>query len=158
MGPSDTRDLIDAGSETIALDAYFTFSIAQSTIDMYNAGAKFLAWVVVVFSGAWPYVKLGVMCGLWVTPPWLVCLENRGAAFAWLDFLGKWSMIDIFVMIISVVGFDLALEPPAELEFLMGDLYRVHLFVTPRYGLYANMFAQFVSQISSHVCLHLILS
>jgi len=146
--------LIDAGSETIALDAYFTFSIAQSTIDMYNAGAKFLAWVVVVFSGAWPYVKLGVMCGLWVTPPWLVCLENRGAAFAWLDFLGKWSMIDIFVMIISVVGFNLALEPPAELEFLMGDLYRVHLFVTPRYGLYANMFAQFVSQISSHVCLH----
>ena len=54
--------MIDAGSETIALDAYFTFSIAQSTIDMYNAGAKFLAWVVVVFSGAWPYVKLGVMC------------------------------------------------------------------------------------------------
>jgi len=144
---------IQADGVAYNLPGYFTFSIAQSTIDMYNAGSVFLAFVVLIFSGIWPYVKLLCMCFLWFVPAWVVAPANRGSGFAWLDTLGKWSMIDIFVMVLSIVGFNVVINPPAAFNFLWEDLFRIELFVTPRWGLYANLLAQLVSQLSSHTCL-----
>lgn len=141
------------GDDTFNMPAYVTFSIAQSTIDMYNSGAVFLAYVVVIFSGAWPYIKLLAMLFLWFAPAYVVRPDNRGSAFAWLDTLGKWSMIDVFVMILSIVGFNVLVNPPAALDFLWEDLFSVQLLVTPRWGLYANLLAQLVSQLLSHTCL-----
>jgi hypothetical protein len=146
--------LLRLGDDRFDMPAYFTFSIAQSTIDMYNSGAVFLAFVVIIFSGVWPYLKLIVMLFLWFAPAYIVRPDNRGSAFAWLDTLGKWSMIDVFVMVLSIVGFNVVVNPPAALDFLWEGLFSVQLLVTPRWGLYANLLAQLVSQLSSHTCLY----
>ena len=41
-----------------------------------------------------------------------------------------------------------------ELQFLPADFYNINLMVVPLWGLYANMTAQLISQLSSHVMIH----
>ena len=41
-----------------------------------------------------------------------------------------------------------------ELQFLPQDFYNIHLMVVPMWGLYANMTAQLISQISSHFMIY----
>ena len=58
-----------------------------------------LALLVAFFSGAWPYIKLLSMILMWFTPSAAVTLFRRGWVLKWLDILGKWSLIDAYVMV-----------------------------------------------------------
>ena len=60
-------------------------------------------------------------------------------------------MVDVFVLLMSIASFKISIESPSHLEMLPTDLFQVHMMVVPLWGLYANMLAQIVSQISSHV-------
>merc|ERR1711884_653349 len=63
-------------------------------------------------------------------------------------------MVDIFVLIMSMIGFWVSMKSPQSLSFLPKDLYSINLMVIPVWGLYANLIAQLISQISSHFILH----
>ena len=91
--------------ETFTIDDFFIFSIGQSTVDMWHAGGKELALLILLFSGVWPYTKQLITLALWFSPPSLVPCTRRGKFLTWLDILAKWSMIDIIVMLITVAGF-----------------------------------------------------
>lgn len=91
--------------ESFTIDDFFTFSIGQSTVDMWHAGGKELALLILLFSGVWPYTKQLITLALWFLPPSLVSCSRRGQFLLWLDILAKWSMIDIIVMLITVAGF-----------------------------------------------------
>jgi hypothetical protein len=91
--------------ESFAVDDFFTFSIGQSTVDMWHAGGKELALLILLFSGVWPYTKQLITLALWFLPPAIVSCSRRGQFLLWLDILAKWSMIDIIVMLITVAGF-----------------------------------------------------
>ena len=91
--------------QTFKLDEIATFSIGQSTIDLWNSGAKELALLILLFSGVWPYTKQLITFALWFLPPSVVSCTRRGQFLLWLDILAKWSMIDIIVMLITVAGF-----------------------------------------------------
>lgn len=93
------------GGESFVIDDFFTFSIGQSTVDMWNHGGKELALLILLFSGVWPYTKQLITLALWFLPPPVVSCNRRGQFLLWLDILAKWSMIDIFVMLITVAGF-----------------------------------------------------
>jgi hypothetical protein len=80
--------------------------------------------------------------------------ERRGSLLQWLDILGKWSIIDVFVLLMTLVSFRLSIESPDNLSFLPSSLYSINMLVVPLWGLYANLIAQLVSQISSHVIIH----
>ena len=62
-------------------------------------------------------------------------------------------MIDIFVIVVCIAAFRVSIESP-DVAFLPEGLYSVDLLVVPMWGLYSNMTAQLVSQISSHFIIH----
>jgi hypothetical protein len=139
--------------ETFTLNNFFEFSIARSTIDIWNAGGRALAILILIFSGLWPYTKLLMTLILWFLSPTQLSVSRRGSILVWLDWLAKWSMIDIFVLVISIAAFRVSIESP-DTSYLPDDFYSVEMMVIPLWGLYANMLAQLVSQLSSHVIIY----
>jgi Paraquat-inducible protein A len=91
--------------------------------------------------------------GLWFASPSTVSVSRRGSVLLWLDFFAKWSIIDVFVLIVTIVTFRVAIKSP-KLSYLPEDFYSIDLLVVPKWGLYANMLAQIISQLSSHVIIH----
>lgn len=136
------------------VDGFFEFSMARSTIEMWNAGAHALAILIVIFSGLWPYTKQLITLYIWFAPPRWLSFKRRGSLLSWLDALGKWSMVDVFVLLMTLASFRLSINSPDHLDFLPEGLYSINMLVVPLWGLYANMLAQLVAQISSHAIIH----
>jgi hypothetical protein len=141
------------GGEGFTVDKFFEFSMARSTIDIWKAGGKELAILIGLFSGVWPYTKQLITLALWFLPPRIVSVQRRSSTLLWLDTLAKWSMVDIFVLVVSIAAFQINIESP-DVAFLPEGFYSVSLYVIPLWGLYANMIAQLVSQVSSHFIIH----
>jgi hypothetical protein len=81
-------------------------------------------------------------------------VSRRGSIFIWLDALAKWSAVDIFFLVVSLIAFNFSVESP-QASFLLNDLYSFDVvLVLVRWGLYANLIAQLLSQISSHVIIY----
>ena len=95
----------ELAGEKFQVDKFFEFSVARSTIDIWNAGGKVLAVLILVFSGIWPYTKSLLTLCVWFLPPSKLTVSRRGTILMWLDMLAKWSMIDIFVLVISIAAF-----------------------------------------------------
>jgi hypothetical protein len=72
------------GGQSITVDNFFEFSMAQSTIDIWEAGGKELAILILLFSGVWPYSKQLITLGLWFLPPSKVSVSQRGSILSWL--------------------------------------------------------------------------
>lgn len=132
---------------------FFEFSMAYSVVEIWEAGGKELAILILIFSGVWPYTKQLMTLGLWFMPTSRVTVHKRGQVLQWLDILAKYSMVDIFVLVVTVAGFRVSVQSP-DVKFLPEDFYSLDLLVVPKWGLYANMIAQLVSQISSHFIIH----
>jgi Paraquat-inducible protein A len=147
------RALIDfyVAGETFRLDNFYEFSIAQSTLDLWVASGQgqVLSILILLCSGVWPYTKQLITLALWFLPPSVVSVSRRGQFLLWLDILAKWSMIDIFVLMLMICGFRIGGGTP-NFDFLPPDFFYVNLVVVPMWGLYANLLAQIMSQVSSH--------
>jgi hypothetical protein len=143
----------DIAGEKLKVEKFFEFSMAKSTVDIWNSGGKELALLIFVFSGIWPYTKQFLTFVLWFASPARVSVSRRGAILLWLDFWGKWSFVDVFVMVISIAAFRVSIASPDK-SFLPDGFYSVEMMVVPLWGLYANMIAQLISQISSHFVIH----
>jgi predicted transcriptional regulator len=139
--------------ETIRVEDFFDFAIARSTIDIWKAGGKSLAILILVFSGIWPYTKQFLTLVLWFLPTSWMSISTRGTYLIWIDRLAKWSMIDIFVIVVCIAAFRVSIMSP-EVAFLPENFYSVDLLVVPMWGLYSNMTAQIVSQVSSHFIIY----
>jgi len=145
---------LDVAGQNLPLGAVLEFSLGKSILDMWEAGATELAVIVAIFSGVWPYTKQLITLFLWFSPTRWVSVLKRGLILSWLDALGKWSFIDIFVLVITLVAFRLSIKSPDDFSFLPLKFYAMELLVIPGWGLYANMIAQILSQISSHFVIH----
>lgn len=75
-----------------------------------TAGGEELAILIFLFSFIWPYTKTLLTMFLWFTSPSTVSVGRRGSILLWLDFLAKWSSIDIFVLIVTIVGFRVSVQ------------------------------------------------
>ena len=89
-----------------ALKADTTFSVLTGTFDLLRSGHVTIGLIILLFSVLFPSVKILALYGLWFLP-----LEERTTARAlrWLEFLGKWSMLDVFVVGLLVWALDLGL-------------------------------------------------
>lgn len=112
-----------------------------------------MAILIAIFSGIWPYTKQITTFVLWFLPPTWLSSRRRGKILSWLDALGKYSFIDIFVLIVAMVAFRVSINSPS-VSFLPEDLYSVDLILVALWGLYANMTAQILSGLVSHVIVH----
>jgi len=80
----------------------FSFTLTSSIDDFWSAKAYPLALIIAIWSGAWPYVKLLLLLVIWLHP---MKGPLRKKALVILDQLGKFSFIDLYVMIFMAVSF-----------------------------------------------------
>lgn len=131
---------------SIDLGNFSEFTLKNSIQDMWNAGVYPLAFLIAGFSGAWPYAKLLCMISAWFLPVQILDTKQREKYLMWLDCLGKWSLVDSYVLVMFLVSFRFHI---AELE---GALV-VDIFVSPESGFYGFLLATMMSLGMSHILL-----
>lgn len=77
-----------------------TYSVWAGVVALWQANELFLAAVLFFFSIVFPIVKLSALAVIW-----LIRLEDaqRARLLHWLGLLGKWSMLDVFIVAILIV-------------------------------------------------------
>ena len=132
----------------------------------WTSNAKLLALIVVLFSGIWPYTKNLLMCYIWYyniptttttknndtdtdnddnsTDRAMKMYRQRHAMILWLKRLGKWSFVDVYIILLILIGLTLQIslnngtvplilkgEPrPAIIAFLFATIWSfIHLEV-----------------------------
>jgi len=78
-------------------DSYSILQGVKALIEEKHFG---LAVILFLFSIVFPIVKLTALAALWFMP---VEQERRQTLLKWTSALGKWSMLDVFVVAIVVV-------------------------------------------------------
>jgi uncharacterized paraquat-inducible protein A len=131
---------------TFQLPSLFTFSLGNTVHDMYESRIYILLFIVVVFSGAWPYIKLILMMWTWMVPENKLGSQNRGLLLYTLDAVSKFSLVDTFVLIIMMVSFRFKVQ--------VGDAF-VDLFVNPHFGFYGFLLATAISLLAGRTELYL---
>ena len=145
---------LNAFGQDISIDDIYEFSVAQALIDLWNSGAEIMSAILFVFSVLWPYLKQIVTLALWCAKPSTIAPQRRGAVFSWLEAFGKWSIMDIYFLVLSISGFRVSLQSPTTIDILPENFYSIEILVVPKWGLYANLIAQLISQIFSHIIIY----
>ena len=78
-----------------------TFTIMSGIENLYHDRQFFLAFVIFFFSIVFPVLKLGALYAIWFFP---MRVESRQRILHGLSVLGKWSMLDVFVVAVIIVS------------------------------------------------------
>ena len=76
------------------------YSVFSGTLSLARQGQLFLAAILFFFGLVFPFGKLAALAVLWFMP---MAEKNREKVLRWLSVLGKWSMLDVFVVSILIV-------------------------------------------------------
>ncbi len=137
-----TVDLtLTVGDEVLQADDLFTFSLSNSIHDMLGAGAWPLAALIAVFSGAWPYIKILSMAFCYYMPGYVVDPQWRGRILFFLDVMGKWSILDVFVLVMMMAAFRMHIAPPSNTGFLPNQFLIADVVVNPHWGIFGFVIA-----------------
>jgi len=139
----------------VELPSLFDFGLINSITEMWTAGVYPLSILVAFFSGIWPYLKVVLMIGCWFFPKTIMSENFRGKMLEWLDFLGKWSLLDTYVMIMMLVAFHFDIQFPIVNADDITKPTAVQIYVYPAYGFLALILGTLMSLIMSHVLLGL---
>ena len=82
------------------------FSVLTGTFDLLDGGHVFIGLLILTFSIIFPTAKILALYTLWFVP---LPAGRSGSSLRWLEFLGKWSMLDVFVVGILVGTLDLGI-------------------------------------------------
>lgn len=91
------------------------YSVWDGVVALWHQQEHGLAIVLFVFSIVFPVIKLA---GLWVLWFWRLREPDRARLLRWLGGLGKWSMLDVFIVAIMIVL--VKLGPLAKVEPRVG--------------------------------------
>merc|ERR1712196_267607 len=124
---------------------------------MWQAKVYALSLLIAICSGGWPYLKLVLVMLAWCAPPRMLPLKHRGKLLEALDALGKWSLVDSFVLVMMMVAFRFHIAvPPEHMDGFFNfpsDLVALNVLVRPGWGFYGFLGATIMSLIVSHVCI-----
>jgi len=73
-------------------------------------GGKELAIFLIVVASVWPYMKQAVALALWFLPLTIVSVTMCENKYLWLDTLANWSMLDIFVLVMTLASFHISVQ------------------------------------------------
>jgi paraquat-inducible protein A len=76
-------------------------SVYRGLIILWNAGELFLFLILFVFTVIFPFVKINAMLILWLWPR--LATAQAQQMFHFVSNMGKWSMLDVFVVAILVL-------------------------------------------------------
>ena len=100
-----------------------TFSVLTGIQSLFTEGHFILGIIIVLFSVLFPFFKLIVLSVLWYLP---LGETQRNSYIHWLGILGKWSMLDVFVVAITIVITKLSglahAEPRIGIYFFFGAI------------------------------------
>lgn len=94
----------------------YEITFIKSVEDAWNGEAYAIAFVVVLFSGVWPYAKNVVMFVSWFVP---MRSSTRSKVLKNLTRLAKWSLVDVFAIIIILVGVRIDRQVTDDLRLLV---------------------------------------
>lgn len=106
-------------------------SVVSGILALFHEGEYFLFGVLTLFTLLFPCVKLGLLAVIWVEREHNLTRVRR--LHHWVEHLGKWSMLDVFVVAILVV----ALKSASVAELHIGS------------GLYLFTFSVIATQVAS---------
>ena len=138
--------------DPIMLASMFNFNLKNTVMDMWDAGVYPLSVLVLALSGAWPYAKVVLLLLAWVAPTRVLPTRKRGQLLIALDALGKWSLIDSFMMVSMVVALHFRIEFPHYLA-TAHDHFVVGVIVEVCYGMSSFLFATLLSLVLVHSAL-----
>ena len=118
----------------------FEFSIWTSIDDMWKAHTYFLAALIAVWSGAWPYVKTFCLAVGWMLPQRFLSLKRRRKLLTIWLILAKWALCDIFLLVFFDVAFRFHISlssAPFIKRLLPLDFVTADLVVNPEVASYA---------------------
>lgn len=87
------------------------YSVLQGVRSLWEQSQIVLALILFFFSIVFPTLKLTALVVIWFVP---LPEQKRQTALHWLGLLGKWSMLDVFVVAILIVL--VKLGPLAKIE------------------------------------------
>jgi paraquat-inducible protein A len=76
-------------------------SVISGLVSLWEAGEYFLFMILGVFTVAFPAVKMLALLAIWLVPA--LTRESAQGMFRFVSHLGKWSMLDVFVVAILVI-------------------------------------------------------
>ncbi len=79
-----------------------TFSVFSGVLQLFKEGQYFLFLIIAGFSVLLPIIKLGVLDKVIFQPEVISAPTQR--YLHWIQKLGKWSMLDVFVVAVLVVA------------------------------------------------------
>ena len=144
--------VINLGDTRIETGSLFDFALTNSVKDMWQAKVYPLSLLIAVFSGGWPYIKISLLLACWWAPRDLMGAKLRERILMAVDALGKWSLIDAYVLVLLMVAFSFHLELSEEGQLQPPST--VDVFVNPERGFYLFILATILSLILTHVLLH----
>jgi paraquat-inducible protein A len=112
------------------------YSVFTGIVGLMKDNQILLAAVLFFFSMVFPFAKLSLLLVLWWGP---LAESRRRSMLKWLAVLGKWSMLDVFVVAILIVL--VKIGPLASVE--------------PQPGLYFFCFAILASMLTTMYVEHL---
>jgi paraquat-inducible protein A len=77
-------------------------SVVGGIITLFREGEYFLFAVLTLFTLVFPCVKLGLLAIVWLEREHDLARVRR--LHSWVESLGKWSMLDVFVVAILIVA------------------------------------------------------
>lgn len=124
------------------------FSLVNTVVQMWEAGAKPLSVLIAAFSGIWPYGKLVLMMICWLLPLRWMHYQHRERILEVLDTLGKYSFIDSFVLVIMIVSFRYSIT----VDVVLADI-KIDEFTRPN-SVYEFCMATMFSLLLTHIMIH----
>ena len=118
-----------------------------SVSDFWQSEAYSLSILIAAFSGIWPYIKLILLGFCWIIP---MKQSNREGIIIFLDQMGKFSYIDLFVSLYMIVSFYVSIT-----KELKGYGINIKVVVEPDIGLNTFVIGTAISMIFSHFFLYL---
>lgn len=88
------------------------YSVVSGILQFLRTGDHLLAFIIFLFSVVFPIVKLAAMLWLWFAP---TVREDRRHNLQIIEPLGKWSMLDVLVVILFAGAVKLGLIADAEI-------------------------------------------
>jgi len=112
-----------------------------------------LAVIIALASGGWPYAKQIMLLFAWFAPATILHPSARGRLLEVLDTLGKWSLIDIYVLVMLMVAFRFYISSSyvGGFSLLPPDVLVVDVAVTPGWGIFGFVLGAMGSLLLNHV-------
>eukprot|EP00596_Hydrurales_sp_CCMP1899_P009730 CAMPEP_0119040798 /NCGR_PEP_ID=MMETSP1177-20130426/10836_1 /TAXON_ID=2985 /ORGANISM="Ochromonas sp, Strain CCMP1899" /LENGTH=1435 /DNA_ID=CAMNT_0007006205 /DNA_START=495 /DNA_END=4805 /DNA_ORIENTATION=+ len=146
---------LSSGTYSSLPESVFAFGLLGTVVSMWEAQVYPLAILVAFLSGLWPYIKLLNMACCWILPasPPLagpsISLNSRIWILRTIEMLGKWGLLDFYVMVLMMCAFHLNLLLSVTNTQVPKAL--VEVLVQPNFGFFSFLLATMLSHILSHV-------